>query len=195
MKSLSTLAATAALFICLSAPAQAGDWASQGTIGPWRMAASASACEARAAYKNGTELIFAINARGANMIAIANPNWHIPKGSYEVVVQVDRSTPDKAKADADDDFLVFQFALNEPTINLLSYGRTLFLTVGQQNYQYDLVRSEAMLKALIACAGPRMASGNPFAGTPSAKAPPPGFTEVVPSNPFPETASNPYRRM
>ena len=91
-------------------------------------------------------------------------------------------------------WIVFGFALDEPTINLLSYGRTLYVTVGTQNFQYDLTRSEAVLKALIACIEPRMASANPFASK-TPVAPPPGFTEVVPANPFAETTSNPYRRM
>jgi hypothetical protein len=189
MKFKLPLAAAAALFLGVVGPAAAGDETPLGTIGHWQMTAKDGFCQARGAYKNGTHLSFVINDKGVAMISIENDNWHIPKGSYPVEVQVDRAGRDTATATADDGWIVFEFALNEPTINLLSYGRTMFVTVGRDRYQYDLVRSELMLKALSSCATGRMASANPFAGTaPQASAPPS-------TNPFPETASNPYRRM
>lgn len=182
---LSTLAAAAALLVNCSAPAMAGDWTLQGAVGPWQMETTDKVCKARTAYKNGTQLHFAINANGAAIIGITNPDWKIPKGSYDVVMQVDRAVPATVSATAKDHYLLFQVEFDEPTINLLSYGRTLFVTVGQQSYQYDLTMSEAMLKALAKCAAPLMASGNPFAQS----AAPPA------ANPFAETRSNPYRRM
>jgi len=185
---LSTLAAAAALLVNCSAPVMADSWTPFGTIGHWHLTASDKSCRARAEYQNGTYLSFALNGFGAAMISIENPGWHIPEGSYEVVTQVDRTAPEKVKATAQGDFLLFQFYFNEPTMNLLSYGRTLSVTVGTQSYQYNLVQSEAVLKALVKCVAPRLEAANPFAGQQSA-APPPA------ANPFAETTSNPYRRM
>lgn len=188
MKSLLPLAAAAALFTGFtvfagfSAPATAGEMTSRGTVGPWEMTGGDKSCMARKADKNGTHLSFAINAHGEAMIAIENPNWKIPKGKYEVVTQVDRTEAQRVGAEAEDFFLIFGFHLNEPTLNLLSYGRTLSVTVGTQTYQYELTRTEAMLKALGQCAAPFMAAANPFAGSPPA-ARTPASTET-PSNPF-----------
>ena len=52
-------------------------------------------------------------------------------------------------------------------MNLLSYGRTVYMKVGRLTYGFDLTRSEAMLKALARCAGERMALSNPFSGAPN----------------------------
>jgi hypothetical protein len=103
-----------------------------------------------------------------------------------VTAQVDRSKLVTFRAAAQDGWVLWQYEqyeLNEPTLNLLSFGRTLYVTIGTETYQYDLVRSEAMLKELLRCAIERMPASNPFAAAPPA------------ANPFAETASNPYRRM
>jgi hypothetical protein len=185
---LPTLAAAAALLVNCSAPVMAEE-VHVATVGHWEIYADETACMARGGYKNGTHLSFMSRSDGTATVGIENSNWKIPKGSYEVVTQIDRTAPQKVKAIAKDDLLIFDFYWNEPTINLLSYGRTLFVTVGAQSFQYELVRSEAMLKALSACVGQRMATANPFVG--ASKAPPPGFEPV----PYAETPSNPYRRM
>jgi hypothetical protein len=187
MKSLLPLAVAAALSIGFYGEARAGDWTSQGTVGPWQMEATDKVCKARSFYKNGTQLHFAINAKGAAMIGITNPDWSIPEGSYEVVMQVDRAVPSPITATGKNHYVLFQVEFDEPTINLLSYGRTLFVTVGQQNYQYELYRSEAMLKALAKCAAPMMANANPFSDSP-----PSARTETPAST---ETPSNPFRRL
>jgi hypothetical protein len=193
MKSLPTLAAAAALFTGFtvfsgfSSPASAGDWASRGTVGPWQMEATDTVCKARSFHKNGTQLHFAINAKGAAMIGITNPDWKIPEGSYDVVMQVDRAVPATFDATGKDHYVIFAVEFDEPTINLLSYGRTLFVTVGQQSYQYDLTMSEAMLKALGKCAAPMMAAANPFSGSP------PAATSNTPAST--DTPSNPFRRL
>jgi hypothetical protein len=193
MKSLPTLAAAAALFTGFtvfsgfSSPASAGDWASRGTVGPWQMEATDKVCKARSFHKNGTQLHFAINAKGAAMIGITNPDWKIPEGSYDVVMQVDRAVPATFDATGKDHYVIFAVEFDEPTINLLSYGRTLFVTVGQQSYQYDLTMSEAMLKALGKCAAPMMAAANPFSGSP------PAATSNTPAST--DTPSNPFRRL
>jgi hypothetical protein len=193
MKSLPILAASAALFVGFSvvagfSGAARAEMKPLHTIGHWKITANDNLCLASGGYQNGTLLSFSINAKGGAMISVKNPGWHIPKGAYEIVTQVDRATPQRVKATAEDQFLVFEFWFNEPTINLLSNGRTMFLTIGTQSFEYDLMQSGAMLKALIACAGPRLASANPFNGTaPQAR--------ETPENPFVETPSNPYRRM
>lgn len=180
MKSLTTLAAAAALSLSLSAPASADDsWTDRGSVGPWRMASSDTVCKAMGDHNNGTQVSFAINSHGAAMIILDNPSWNIPKGSYPVVTQIDRTAPQKVKATAEKDYLIFEFYLNETTLNLLSYGRKLSVTVGTQVYEYALTRSEAMLKALTACAAPRIAAGsNPFSGTPSIPASSNPFTGI-----------------
>lgn len=177
------LAAAVALLAGISAPAWAvrstlPDMTHIATIGHWEISADATLCNAIGAYQNGTELHFTINAKGGAMIGVVNPNWHIPEGSYEVVTQVDRAPPQTATANAKDDWLVFSFAMNEPTINLLSYGKTMYLTIGRDRYQYDLIRSEAMLKALGACIGPRIKAANPFSDTQT--------------NPYRPVVSNPF---
>jgi hypothetical protein len=183
-----TLAAAAALFIGLSAPA-AADMTSLGAVGPWQIAADAEVCQAVAPYKNGTQLYFFINANGALVLGVARPNWAIPAGNYQVSVGVDTTERRSHTAKAADGWIVWEIAASQDNFNLLSYGRTLYVTVGQQSYQYDLTRSEAMLKALGRCASERFVSANPFAGTPATR------EQSEQANPFAETASNPYRRM
>jgi hypothetical protein len=171
-----------ALLAGVSAPASAsaGDMVPYATIGHWQLSANDGLCKAAGEYENGTVLDFSINAWGVAMIGITNPKWRIPEGSYDVAAQVDRASLGTVSAKAKDTWLYFHFALNEPTINLLSYGKSMYVTVGRDRYQYDLVRSEAMLKALGACAGPRIKAANPFSA-PDAQA-----------NPYKPAVSNPF---
>jgi|SRR4051794_8390420 hypothetical protein len=184
-----TLAAAAALFIDLSAPVWAGDdVVSIGSVGPWQLRTFKDACIAVAPFKNGTSLEFWLSAKGWTATSINNSDWAIPKGDYEVVMQVDRAAPEVFKGHAEKDWVIWHYDMTEATANLLSYGNTLSVTVGRSRYQYSLDRSEAMLKALGQCVSTRLASANPFSNAaPNASAPP--------STPFPETTSNPYRRM
>jgi hypothetical protein len=174
-----TLAAAAALFIGLTAPAAAGDdFVSLGSIGPWSLAADATVCRAEAAYKNGTSLDFFINSKGGAHMAVVHPNWNIPSGEYEVEVWVDRATATRFTAKATEGWVLWHFPLIERNVNLLSYGRTLYVKIGGQSYQYDLTRSKAMLEELARCAAARMTASNPFAGSP------PPATAPASSNPF-----------
>jgi hypothetical protein len=192
MKStLLPLAAAAALFLGFSAPASAADdYASLGKAGGWNIIANSIACLGGRDYANGTTLSFAIRTDGNGRISIWNDNWSIPKGKYPVTLSVDRVRPVTFEGETGDTGKVVSvwWKLSPDEINLVSYGAVLNVTVGKAEYQYRLVGSEAMLKALVRCAADRMSSANPFADAPSAAAPPA-------TNPFPETASNPYRRM
>jgi hypothetical protein len=181
MKSL-LLAAAAALSLGFSAPAGA-ELTPIGAVGPWKILADAGLCQAGATYKNGTQLSFFINTKAELWVSVSSDGWVIPAGDYVVETQVDRSQRAKHPAKVIDNWVLWQIAMADHNLNLLSYGRTLYLTVGSQEYQYDLTRSEAMLKALAKCAAERAAAANPFAGS------------TPPANPFAETASNPYRRM
>jgi hypothetical protein len=171
------LAAAAALFTGLSAPASAADpEVSLGTAGGWDMSADNDTCAGGKKYANGTSLIF------------DNPAWKIPKGTYPVVAQVDRAPPVTFQAHANGDLVALQWGISQDEINLVSYGAVFRVKIGRADYSYRLDGTAAMLQALGRCAVSRLAMANPFAGTaPQASAPP--------SNPFPETASNPYRRM
>jgi hypothetical protein len=178
---------TAGMAFCLALPAPAlAEMAPIGTIGHWKLKADAELCHAAGPYENGTSLEFAINSHGAALISIKNSKWRIPaSSSYEVVAQIDQSVTKTFKAEASDTWVMWQIPFTKESINLLSYGQTLYVKVGEQEYQYTLFRSEAMLKALISCAGPRMAAVNRFGGTVSQ-------ADAAPStNPFSETASNP----
>jgi hypothetical protein len=184
-----TLAAAAALFLGLSAPASAGDMAPIGTIGHWQITANETLCKAHGEYQDGTNLEFAINAKGGLSISIGNNAWAIPEGKYEITMQVDRTAPTDHAARAKANYVVWFASLDEATVNRLSYGNALHVKVGYQAFHYKLARSEAVMKALVQCAAPRMAAANPFAASPPAAA------SNAPATPFPETASNPYRRM
>jgi hypothetical protein len=192
---LSTLAAVAALLAFCLPEARAEDMAPMefiGAVGQWRINANDKLCQAKALYADDTVLEFVINSRGAAFISIENPKWTIPKGDYEIFWWVDRAPVTTHTAAGRNTWLWWQFPLNEESINLLSYGRTLYVMAGQQSYRYELVRSEAMLKSLLSCAGPRMATGNPFAD------PPPAATSKTPAPPVPasaESPSNPFRRL
>jgi hypothetical protein len=193
MKSLPTLAAAAALFTGFtvfsgfSSPASAavGEMEPYGTVGHWQINGNEKVCRAHSDFQNGTTLSFYINVSGGLSIAIKNPKWEIPNGDYEVSAQVDRTTPGRMTATAYGKLVFFGLSGTEADFNLLSYGRVLYVTIGQQVYQYELYRSEAMLKALGRCATTRAASANPFAGSPPAAVSktPPASTET-PSNPF-----------
>jgi hypothetical protein len=127
---------------------------------------------------------------GAGRISVMNERWSIPQGEYPVTLSVDRVPPVTFRGEAGDTGRVVSvwWKLTPDEINLVSYGAVLNATVGKAEYQYRLVGSEAMLKALVKCAAERMGAANPYAGTaPQASAPP--------ANPFAETTSNPYRRM
>jgi hypothetical protein len=185
------LAAATALFIGLSAPAAAAeDMAQIGTVGPWTVWANTTRCKAMALYANGTFLMFWLNTKAQASISIINPEWKIQNCKYNVVAQVDKFDPVTFTATAGDGYVEFPIRLNESDVNRLSYGMTLYVTVGAFRYAYHLDRSEGMLKALTACtAERRITSVNPFNGTaPPASAPPP-------SAPIPEPTSNPDRRM
>ena len=95
-----------------------------------------------------------------------NLGWRIPEGAYEVITQIDRRDPQKVNATGQGQVVAFEFWFNEPTINLLSYGMKLYVTVGQSRYEYHLDRSEGMLKALVQCAVERLPSANPFVKLP-----------------------------
>lgn len=164
MKSL-LLAAAAALSLGFSAPAAAGDFRPVTTVGGWSITANENTCIAKGQYDNGTSLAFVVNTDGQASISIENLKWRIPEGDYEVLVQVDRSPTNRFRAAATGPWIFFKIQLVEHNINLLSQGRKLFVTVGQWVYEYQLVGSAAMLRGLGECAGARMASANPFAGT------------------------------
>jgi hypothetical protein len=183
------LAAAAALFTGLSAPASAADpEVSLGTAGGWDMSADNDTCAGGKKYANGTSLIFGVRTDGVAVIVIDNPAWKIPKGTYPVVAQVDRAPPVTFQAHANGDLVALQWGISQDEINLVSYGAVFRVKIGRADYSYRLDGTAAMLQALGRCAVSRLAMANPFAGTaPQASAPP--------SNPFPETASNPYRRM
>lgn len=188
MKSLLPLAAAAALSLGVYGEARA-EMAPYTTIAHWRITADAELCKASGEYQDGTVLNFYINAKGAAAVGIENQKWTtLPKGTYEVTMQVDRAAPTTLEAKAGPGWVVWLVPFDEPTINLLSYGNMLYVQVGSQKHQYKLDRSEAAWKALGQCAAPRMAAANPFAGSPptAASKSPPASTE---------TPSNPFRRM
>jgi hypothetical protein len=101
---------------------------------------------------------------------------------------VDRTKPAKFPAKGDGRHVVLIWEISETEINIVSNGAVFRATVGRAEYSYPLNGSAEMLRAVGRCAIDRLSIANPFAKAPSASAPP--FT-----NPFPETASNPYRRM
>jgi hypothetical protein len=161
------LAAAAALFLGFSAPASAAaddDLVPYTTVGHWQIMSSDNECRAHSYYQNGTTLGFYVDVSGHVSIGIGNPKWNIPEGEYAVSAQVDQTKPGHMTARGNRTWIVFGIVGSEGDMNLLSYGRTLYVTLGTQVYQYELIRSEAMLKALVQCAATRMAAANPFSG-------------------------------
>jgi hypothetical protein len=191
MKStLPTLAAAAAaLFLGLSAPAAADDYVSLGSVGNWQIFKTSTHCTGTGGFRNGTRLTFNISPSGAATIVIFNNQWDIPEDKYSVTASVDRAQPVTLDALGGGKLVQMIWPLTPEQINLMSNGVVFRANVGVASYEYGLTGSGAMLRAVVNCAGDLAAAANPFAGQPSASAPP------VPTNPFPETASNPYRRM
>lgn len=181
MKLLPTLAAAAALLAGVSGSALA-DWVPYGKVGGWQVSSGEQfeGCVASGDYENGTTLSFYINVSGGLSISVSHEKWNIPEGGYEVQAQVDRTKPGRMSAYGKGTWVMFNLQGSESDFNLLRYGRVLYVTVGAQSYEYNLVRSEAMLKALGQCAASRATSANPFSGAGSN---PPASTET-PSNPF-----------
>jgi hypothetical protein len=186
MKSL-LLAAAAALSLGFAAPADAGEMVPIATAGPWEIFGNETLCRAQSDFQNGTTLYFYINAQNGVSIGIFNLRWQIPKGSYEVLAWIDRTNPGRMTATGHGAGVHFGIVGSEGDLNLLAHGRTLYVTIGTQTYQYNLNGSALMLTAMAACAATRPAAANPYDGAPQASAPP--------TNPFPETPSSPYRRM
>jgi hypothetical protein len=183
---LSALAVAAALLVNLMPEARA-DWTPLNKIGHWQIRSGAGVCDASGVFADGTRLEFSINEHRVALVSVVDPKWSIPEGIYEIVMQVDRAPPQPLKAKGKGAWVMWDIPLTEESINLLSYGRTLRVTLGQTVVSYDLALSEAAWKAVAKCAAPMLEAANPFAGQQSA-APPA-------SNPFAETTSNPYRRM
>jgi hypothetical protein len=181
-----TLAAAAALFLNASTAVHAGDMTRLPSVDHWKMAADDEVCRAEGSYLNGTFLHFFINAKGGMYLGVSHPEWSIPDGSYNVTAQVDRAPATTFKANASDGWVVWEIVLNEHDLNLLSYGRTLSVTLGRWLYQYELTGTAAMLKALSKCAAARIAAANPnpFAGSPPAAASKTPASTETPSNPF-----------
>jgi hypothetical protein len=185
-----TLAAAAALFIGLSGPAQAEDDVSLGTIGSWQLTAGTLYCDAKITYLFGQRMQFFIGLAGlGTSIGIFDKHWDIPIGSYEVVVQVDQTSPVTVTAKVGGHWVYIPIDLNdEIKIKALSSGQTLHVTIGHQIRHNELSRSGEVLDALRHCAAVRSAAlANPFLGVPQAKSPS--------LRAIPETPSNPYRRM
>src|SRR4051812_25934299 len=116
-----TLAAAAAFFLGFSAPASA-EMVPLQTIGHWQITADAALCKARGEYQDGTNLVFSINNKGGLGISIGNDAWAIPKGEYEITMQVDRAAPTDYAAWANTNYVLWFAPLDEATVNLLSYG-------------------------------------------------------------------------
>src|SRR5687768_8696313 len=116
-----TLAAAAALFIGLSAPASAADeLVLLGKVGLWQVSADATLCRASLEYEDDAVLTFGINAKGGAGIAIENPQWSIPEGKYQVVSWVDRSKPITFPATASGRAVMWEYPLNDEQFGLLS---------------------------------------------------------------------------
>jgi hypothetical protein len=180
-----TLAAAAAIFLGLSAPASAADeLVSLGKVGLWQVSADATLCRASLEYEDDAVLTFGINSKGGAGIAIENPKWSIPEGKYQVVSWVDRAKPTTFPATASGRAVIWEYPLNDEQFGLLSNGAVLHARIGRAEVRYRLDGSAAVLRALAGCAAERMRAANPFSGGPAPA-----------EDPFAETASNPYRRM
>lgn len=186
MKLRSTLAAAAALLVNCVAPAMADDRVSLGMVGGWEISKHPSWCSGTGHFANGTWLGFNIGTTGAATIVIANDRWNIPKGSYPVVVSVDRTQPVTFTGHADGVSVTMPWNATADEVNIMSSGAVFRAKVGAVSYEYGLVQSAAMLRAVIGCVADLATFGNPFANV---------RPDTASDNPFAETASNPYRRM
>jgi hypothetical protein len=185
-----TLAAAAAIFLGLSAPAAADPLSVLGSAGGWRIKGNHEACVGdRWFAENGTTLAFAVYVSGSAAILIQNRLWDIPAGTYPVTVSIDRGSSATFQTSfyAKEQALVLDWNLTADQISVVAGGSVFYAKVGFANYQYSLSGSAEMLRAVMDCVGGLRRAANPFAGAPSAAA--------EPANPFAETASNPYRRM
>jgi hypothetical protein len=177
-----TLAAAAALFLGFYGQAQADQ-----TIGHWTISFHDQFCDASGVFQDGTRLEFSINAKGALIVTVVNPQWSIPRGRHQVEMQVDRAETETFEATANRDYVMWSIPLDEQSLNLLSHGRALKARIGQTVVSYDLAYSESVVKALGQCAATHIAAANPFACSP------PAATSKTPAST--ETPSNPFRRL
>src|SRR4051812_7335171 len=102
-----TLAAAAALFLGVYGQARADNMVPITTIGHWQISADATLCKADGAYQDGTLLTFYINEKGAASIAVEHPKWSIPRGTYEIFMQVDRAPPTVHKATGNNSYVIW----------------------------------------------------------------------------------------
>ena len=185
-----TLAAAAALFLSLSAPAAAAPLSVLGSAGGWTIKGNHEACVGdRSFAENGTTLAFVAYVSGSAAIYIQNRRWNIPAGTYPVTVSIDRgaSATFKTSFYAKEQALVLDWNLTADQIRVVAGGAVFYAKVGSANYQYSLSGSAEMLRAVMDCVGGSGARPTRSPGHASATG--------EPSNPFAETPSNPYRRM
>jgi hypothetical protein len=147
-----TLTAAAALFTGLSVPAAAGDYVSLGQVGGWNVHANHELCMSSKDFINDTELNFGIFADGQAVVQVGNPQWNIPKGTFKVVLSVDRTKPVTLNAVGEGKFVTWNWQLDADEINLMSNGMVLFAKIGKAEYSYRLEGSAAMLQTLVRCA-------------------------------------------
>lgn len=189
MKSLPTLAAAAALFLGFSAPASAsGEPVKYATVRNWEIYSNGTYCTANAKYENGSSLQFNFDTEGRANIAIWNSRWKIPKGTYQVVVAVDRTPPKTFRAEADGYYVMMPWELNEEQINIMSNGVVFRATVGRELYEYSLAGSREMMHSLGRC----VADLSPSSADPFSTSPPAARAETPAST---DTPSNPFRRL
>jgi hypothetical protein len=155
-----------------------------GFVAGWEIKGNHEACLGQHYYaETGTTLAFVSYVSGRSSIYIQNGNWNIPAGVYLVTVQVDRRPPSTFQTTfyAPERALVLNWNMTADEIDAISFGTVFSAKIGSVNYQYSLAGSAQMLQAMLKC----VSDLNPYSGV----------RERTPSNPFPETPSNPYRRM
>jgi hypothetical protein len=164
--------------LALTGAAQGEDYAK---VGNWTVETEITYCSATGYYPASDQhLTFAIGANGKASIVITNPKWNIPEGEYAIRAAVDDKVPANFTAKAEKTTVLWDIALGENNIGILSRASVLHVYIGSTDHQYSLAGSAAMLGSLVRCAGELVAGDNPF-GSPQAA------PVSTPSNPFKRT--------
>lgn len=171
----------AAAVLALTGAAQGVEIRDYAQVGKWAIETAETYCSATTYFPAvDHHLTFAIGANGKASIVINNPKWNIPEGEYAIRAAVDDKVPANFTANAEKTTVLWDIALGENNIGILSRASTLHVYIGNVDYQYSLAGSAAMLGSLVRCSVELVAGANPF-GTPQAA------PVSTPSNPFKRT--------
>lgn len=149
--------------------ADASEWTFWSQAGPWKIETNGSICITGGSYKNGTTLMFSLNAQGVAAISFLRNDWNIPEGEYPVTIDFDGRGLGTYRASGKNNLVIADFEFNENFMRNVSLGNVMSARIGAFTYQYKLTNTKRMMPELIRCAAATTPSsgggGNPFANS------------------------------